>query len=314
MFSQKTPAQLEANPDISEICRLASLIPVPADYFQASGELAGIFPGKILCFARRNVSEMLGIGSQRPPARPVRASQHHRCVLLVAARGSGQLCLDADTFDISEGQAQFILPFQFHSYSRIEGERICWIFFTFEILSLAEIEPLRSSPSLTLGATEWVLLRELMHCWLSEDRHCLLSYHLGLLLKRFSAFESPESGVPGWHRESEEADLIARVNRYVFPRLDQPLRLKQLAQALGDSESHLRAKFRLATGGSLGCHLRQLRLKKACRLLHTTGLSITEIAEHCGFDSVYSFSRTFKTGCGLSPRAYRLALPILPNP
>ena len=107
------------------------------------------------------------------------------------------------------------------------------------------------------------------------------------------------------NRLHSDADLMARINRYVMPRLDQPLSIHQLAAALGESESHLRAKFRRATGGSLGRHLRQLRLQKACQLLHTTGLNITEVAERCGFDSVYSFSRAFKTGCGVSPRAYR---------
>ena len=98
---------------------------------------------------------------------------------------------------------------------------------------------------------------------------------------------------------------MARVNRYALPRLDKPLPISRLATALGESESHLRARFREATGGSLGRHLRQLRLQKACQLLHTTELNITEVAERCGFDSVYSFSRTFKTGCGVSPRVYR---------
>ena len=103
------------------------------------------------------------------PASSVRTDHHHRCVLLVAARGSGQICLDADTFDIHEGQAQ----------------------------------------------------------------------------------------------------------------------------------------FRMLTGGSFGHHLRELRITKACSLLHGTALSITQIAEQCGFESVYSFSRTFKTGIGLgaSPMA-----------
>jgi len=289
------------NHDVTEICRLAAQIPEPTNFFQGVGDLSGILPGKILCFARRHASELLG----NPTQQAQQTDQHHRCVLLVAARGSGQLCLDADTFALDEGQAQFISPFQFHSYAAIEPEEICWIFITFEILSLAEIEPLRSCPSRPLGPTEWMLVRELLQCWLCEDRRSLLAHHLGLLLRRLGAIGSPRLSGPAGGSPNSEADLIARVNSYVLPRLDQPLRLKQLAQALGDSESHLRAKFRLRTGGSLGRHLRQLRLQKACRLLHTTALNITEIADRCGFDSVYSFSKTFKTGCGVSPRAYR---------
>ena len=301
MKTPKNPLS-EPNPEMLEICRIALQIPDQISCPQGVGALSGILPGKILCFARHTVSKLLGIPNLRQsPASSVRTDHHHRCTLLIAARGSGQICIDADTFDIHEGQAQFISPFQFHSYTGIR-EGICWIFITFEILSAAEIEPLRSCPSLTIGPTEWVLLREFIHCWLCEDRRSLLSHHLGLLLRRFCACATP---VPGVVRPNSEADIIARVNRYVQPRLDQRLSLHQLAQALGNSESHLRAQFRILTGGSLGHHLRELRITKACSLLHGTALSITQIAAQCGFDSVYSFSRTFKTGCGLSPRAYR---------
>jgi len=301
MKTPKKPAS-EPNPEMLEIGRIAPQIPDQTSCPQGVGDLSGILPGKILCFARHSVSKLLGIPDLRQsPASSVRADHHHRCVLLVAVRGSGQLCLDADTFYLREGQAQFISPFQFHSYTGIK-EGICWIFIVFEIPSPAEIEPLRSRPSITIGPTEWVLLRELIHCWLCEDRHGLIPHHLGLLLRRFCACVSPVDGVV---RPNSEADIIARVNRYVQPRLDQPLTLHQLAEALGNSESHLRAQFRMLTGGSLGRHLRGLRITKACSLLHGTALSITQIAEQCGFESIYSFSRTFKAGCGLSPRAYR---------
>jgi AraC-like DNA-binding protein len=294
----------QPNPDISEIYRIAPQISDAMYRPQGVGGLSGILPGKILCFSRLTACELLGILKlQQSPGSSVRADHHHRCVLLVAVRGGGQLCLDGDVFDIQEGQAQFICPFQFHSYSGIK-ERICWIFITFEILSPPEIEPLRSSPSLPIGPTEWVLLRELLDCWLCKDRHSLLSHHLGLLLRRFCASATQ---VPGVVRPNAAADILARINRYVQPRLDQPLSLPQVAEALGISESHLRAQFRTLTGSSLGHHLRELRIMKACSLLHGTALTITQIAEQCGFESVYSFSRTFKTSRGLSPRSYRNA-------
>jgi len=282
----------------SEICRLAADVATPANYFEGVGGLQENLPGKILCFTRRRASELV---------RPLhqKSYEHQRCVLLIAVRGSGQLCLDADHFTLDEGQTQFISPFQFHSYMEIEPEQICWIFITFEMLPGAELKALRSSASRSMGPTEMVLLREILRCWLEESRHALLPLHLGLLLGRLGAMGDPSPSLSPWSKHNSDSDLIARVNSYVLPRLDQPIRLKELARAIGDSESHLRAKFREGTGCSLGRHLRHLRLQKACRLLRTTELSITEIAERCGCESVYSFSRTFKTGCGISPRAYR---------
>ena len=254
--------------DAEAICQLSGQIAEPDNYYLGVGTPEGVLPGKILCFARHRAAALMG-----PQTSP---SRHQRCVLLVALKGTGQVCVDAETFALHEGQAQLICPFQFHSYTGVQSEEICWIFVTFEILAAAEIEPLRSRPSRPLGPTEMVLLREILQCWLCEERRDLLPHHLGLLLRRLGATPSESSARA---RPLTGADLMARVNRYVLPRLDQPLPIKQLAAALGESESHLRAKFRRASGGSLGRHLRQLRLQKACQLLHTTGLNITEVAE-----------------------------------
>jgi AraC-like DNA-binding protein len=285
--------------DFPEIRRLASLIPDPTNYYNGATGSSGVLPENILCFARHRAADLLD-----SPNRPS-SQQHHRCVLLTAIQGTGRLCLDADNFLLHEGQVQLISPFQFHSYMEVQPEQVCWIFVTFEISSLAELEPLRSSRPRTLGPTESILLREILHCWLHADRHALLSLHLGLLLARLCAIGPAVSPRSRGSLANPGADLIAELNSYVLPRLNQPLGLKQLAHAMGQSESHLRAKFRQATGGGLGGHLRRLRIQKACRLLRITGLRIGAIADQCGFDSVFSFSRTFKTACGLSPRAYR---------
>lgn len=284
----------------SEIRQHATAIPEPKDYFEGSSIPVDGLPGKILCFARHRAEGLLSTPSHK-------ANQHHRCVLLFAVQGSGRICLDADNFLLNEGQAQLIAPFQFHSYLELRSRELCWIFVTFETLALGVIEALRSSPARTLGTTEAILLRELILCWLDAGRHSLLPLHLGLLLGRLAEIKTPPLKTLTRIRQNSDADLIARINSYVLPRLDQPLGLHQLAHALGDSESHLRAKFRSATGGSLGRHLRQLRLQKACSLLYSSSLSIGEIGECCGFESVYSFSRAFKAGYSVSPRAYRLS-------
>jgi len=284
---------------LSEIRRLASGIPEPENYYSGAGGPVGALPENILCFARHRASQ-LAEAADRPSSH-----QHHRCVLLTSLGGSGRLCLDADNLLLQEGQSQLIAPFQFHSYLDIQPQKICWVFVTFEIFSAAEIEPLRSSRPRSLGPTELLLLREIIDCWLDAGRHALLPLHLGLLLARLRTI-GPSSALPPHRaRGNPGAELIAAINSHVLPRLDQPPGLKQLARALGQSESHLRAKFRQATGMGLGRHLRQLRIQKACRLLRNTGLRVGAIADQCGFDSVYSFSRTFKSACRISPRAYR---------
>ncbi len=46
----------------------------------------------------------------------------------------------------------------------------------------------------------------------------------------------------------------------------------------------------------------------ACRLLSRTEFAIDEIAERCGFGSIYAFSRAFKREVGTPPKRYRTHL------
>jgi len=282
--------------DISETERLAARIAEPADYFQGVRAKGSVLPENILCFKRLSASGLRH--TTNPP------DQHHRCIVVTAVRGTGRLCLDAASIFLNEGQAQFIAPFQFHSYMDLQPEAICWIFLSFEIPSLQGIDPLRLSRPRTLGATEWVLLREILQCWLTPERHALLPLHAGLFLARLAEAGSSKKLFPVSAPHSGAA-WLARLNSQILSRLDRPLGLAQLADALGSSESRLRAKFRQITGGSLGRHLRQLRLQKACGLLCNTTIPVNGVATQCGFDSVYTFSRTFKDACGVSPRTYR---------
>lgn len=47
-----------------------------------------------------------------------------------------------------------------------------------------------------------------------------------------------------------------------------------------------------------------LRMERALELLSTGKYSVTEVTEHCGFESVYYFSRAFKRYYGSSPKNY----------
>jgi len=235
---------------LADLCRLAAKIPSPSNYLQGVETPMGPLPGNILCFARHSVEDLL------KPA-PRQRTQHHRCVLLVALHGSGRICLDSDSFMLQAGQAQVIFPFQFHSYMEVQPHAICWVFFTFESFALSEIASLRASPSRTLGSTEILLLRELIQCWLEKKQHGLLPLHLGLLLGRLNTLGSSRKNAM-LTPMGADADLLLRVNSYILARLDQPLGLKELALAMGQSESHLRSRFRAATGYSLGRHIRAL--------------------------------------------------------
>jgi AraC-like DNA-binding protein len=270
----------------------------PISYFRGWIAPPAILPNNILCFVRRRADKL----NQHPtPSR----TQHHRHLFIVALRGSGRVCVDDTTHALGAGQARVIFPFQYHSYIAVRPASICWVFFTFEMETDPRLERLRSAPSQSLNETDLLLLAETLRYWTAGKSPALLQLHLGTLLARAGAKKGTHLP-PRHHLESLRDDsLLARVNRHVLAQPGRCIILKQLAAAVGQSESHLRRRFRATTGLSLGRHLRELRLQQACGLLHRTRLPVGEIAQACGFDSIYSFSRAFSRSLRISPRAYR---------
>lgn len=77
-----------------------------------------------------------------------------------------------------------------------------------------------------------------------------------------------------------------------------------LAQKMGISEVYLRRLFIAHTGVTPKQYILELRIKTAQQLLISTTKSITEVAETCGFSSVYHFCRIFKRKTTLTPTQY----------
>jgi len=286
-----------AGDSLKGIERLSRAVPDPGSYLQGWSPRNPILPTNIVCFVRRN-AELLSMRHLRP------RDQHHRFVLIVAVRGSGKVSIDLETFSLREGQAQLVFPFQFHSYSAIQPSRISWLYLTFELEGKGPLA-LRSSPSRDLDKSELALLTEIVRTWNTGDPPPLFQHQLAMLLERLNARKMTPVHRPKQSGESHDSGILFQVNRYAMPRLDQPIAIKTMATALGHSESHLRRLFRLATGLGLGRYIRELRWQRACRLLQDASMTVGDVAAQCGFDSIYSFSRAFKNGLKISPRAYR---------
>ncbi len=85
----------------------------------------------------------------------------------------------------------------------------------------------------------------------------------------------------------------------------EKLVISELAALEHLSESRFRQLFRAALGTSPVDYITSLRLTRACELLSTTDLSVTEIAHECGFDDEPYFCRVFNKKIGTSPLSYR---------
>lgn len=85
------------------------------------------------------------------------------------------------------------------------------------------------------------------------------------------------------------------------------IRLEQLASDMNISYEHLCRSFKKIVGKSPKKFLIDLRIQHAVYLMNTSdGISISEIAESCGFSDISYFSKCFKEKIGKTPTEYRL--------
>ena len=89
------------------------------------------------------------------------------------------------------------------------------------------------------------------------------------------------------------------------------LSVSSIADTLGVSTAYLRREFAAAYGKSPISFLKEVRISNAQNLLRSEYLTVSEIAEHCGFRSASYFIQDFRRATGKSPGEYRRSLEIV---
>ena len=235
---------------------------------------------------------------------------HHRFVLVTALTGRGNICVGPSTYPVEPGQALLITPFQPHCFLDISPKTIDWLFITFELPRHERLQKRAEQGAWAVGAEQAEGLRRILEAWharpLRQDLPLLLGMWLQAIVRALPVDRRAKARKS---QDTSAADLVAAVNRVALSKLDRPLSNTDIAQNLGLSSSSLRARFKSATGRSLAAHGREIKLYHACQLLHHTTLRITEIAAQCGYDSLFAFSRAFRSAYGVAPRVYRQRRP-----
>ncbi len=286
----------------SDLKRKVKLIPAVRDYFGGIAHSDLLVPNHILFFSRLHRRDLPVV------KRPI--DHHHRFVLIVNLRTPGSLGIDRHVIRLPEKHAVFIFPHQFHGYLDTEEETMNWLFITFELDKPGPLEGFRNV-RIPLSNDVLRMIDRLVGCYLGGGAGERGVNNRLVLQTALLIDELLHSVNPGTLREAPATietrgqKLIERVHRVLFRRAGEKLSVAEVARELNLSESHLRTLFRRHIGYSLGRYIRESRLMKASGLIHNSDLNLSEIASQCGFDSIYTFSRSFKRAHGMSPSDYR---------
>ena len=109
-----------------------------------------------------------------------------------------------------------------------------------------------------------------------------------------------DNSLDGEESAKRSERYVKRALEYLGEHYAEPIRLESLAGMLGITKFHLSREFKRYTGQTVFTYINTVRCKNA-ELCIANGLSVTEAAYGCGFESLSYFSRTYKRLMGKPP-------------
>ena len=98
---------------------------------------------------------------------------------------------------------------------------------------------------------------------------------------------------------------VHTAQKWIKDRLTEDVTIAEWADACGLNVDYFSRLFKVNTGMAPKTWLIEARLQRASRLLAYPDRTIEDIAEDCGFNCPFHFSRSFKSRFGMAPKEYR---------
>lgn len=99
--------------------------------------------------------------------------------------------------------------------------------------------------------------------------------------------------------------VLTRVIERIEATLEQSITVAELAAEAGFGVHHFCRAFGQSTGWPPHTYIMRKRVMRACELLRSSDMSITQIAMACGYSSGSHLSTSFRKEIGISPKVYR---------
>ncbi len=235
---------------------------------------------------------------------------HHELELICMMEGETTVCVDSTHHTLRAGDVFLSFPNQIHSYESHGPERF-YLFIIKPDLMPDLMETFTTgvpvSPIIP-GAANRVHIRRLFDA-LAEtysekntERSYTNTLRRGYLLALFSELLSMMSIT---RFSVSDCGALRSIVAFCDKNYSENLSLSLLEEKLHLNKYYISHLFSEKLGLRFNDYVNSLRISEACRYLVHTDLSITEISEIVGFNTLRTFNRAFMKQLGISPSEYR---------
>ena len=258
-------------------------------------------PDRVIC---RNVIVFDRLTRRALQQQHLANRMHHRYVLIRVLKTTGVVSVDGKSFQLNEGDALLVAPYQFHHFIDLQSDQLRWLFITFDLAQGASMLADLSYRSLQPDRAAHRLWGEIAQIWTRKDS-AQRSEIMPLLDRMLTRLQSTMAArVPGGDdvRMDSKNEWIVGIEALIIRSVKEGWTFEEVAQRAGFSERHLRNRFEQQMGLSLRDYRSNYQLHTAISLMRDMSHSLSDIAELSGFNSQSVFTRFIRRMAELTPR------------
>ena len=232
---------------------------------------------------------------------------HLHIELVILKEGRSLFTIDSCTYEAKAGDIVVIFPNQIHSIKTLEQEEFMIMIVNPDIIpeykkQFSSFVPVSNMLSKDNDNSELIdIADKITDAYYSDTPYrddILRGYLLvffGNLLEKISVKDIA----------SKEYDLLGTILTYCTANYNKPLSLDMLEKELHISKYYISHTISSRLHIGFNDYINSLRVSNACKHLHNTDKSITEISDLVGFNTLRTFNRAFQKKMGMTPREYR---------
>lgn len=239
-----------------------------------------------------------------PPRGSYGPRRHLDYQLVLVHSGSARMPLDRQGREIKAGQVGLLRPgtTEFFTYADNTATHHSWIAVPPHYLNADERTALnRVADCLSLSHTMRTLVDAACNVAAVDPPHRPVLTAMARAATALYVAEAQHCALV----QTSAHPVVTRAQVIAQQHACDGMEVGDLAREVGVSPEHLARLFRRDVGVSPGAYLRAERLSRAMYLLEHTGLSVADIAHHCGFASPQHFARRVHDGIGIAPTQLR---------